>query len=71
MTAIDPVVEANGRSTNRIGIEGIREIETASYDVIERLRGAVFAPDGKKTLDRRFTISEVAEMVGRTAATIR
>ncbi|MCH9674384.1 MAG: AAA family ATPase [Gammaproteobacteria bacterium] len=54
-----------------IGIEEIRAIETASYSVIERLREAVFAPDGKKVLNRRFTISEAAEMVGRSTTSIR
>lgn len=58
-------------TTGGIGLDEIRAIESASYSVIERLREAVFAPDGKKTLNRRFPISEAAEMVGRTTATIR
>ena len=60
-----------GDSDIGIGIEDIRSIESASYSVIERLREAVFAPDGQKQLDRRFTISEVAEMVDRSTTSIR
>ena len=54
-----------------IGIEDIRAIETASYSVIERLREAVFAPDGQKLLDRRFTISATSKMIGRSTTSIR
>ncbi len=54
-----------------IGLDEIRGIEEASYSVIERLREAVFAPDGQKTLERRFSISEAAEMVGRSTTSIR
>jgi len=54
-----------------IGLDEIRIIEEASYSVIERLREAVFAPDGKKSLQRRFSISEVAEMVDRSTTSIR
>ena len=54
-----------------IGAEDIRAIEAASYAVIERLRETVFAPDGKKELTRRFSISETAAMVGRSTTSIR
>lgn len=58
-------------ATEGVGLEEIRTIEESSYAVIERLRQAVFAPDGKKSLNRRFSISEVAEMVGRSTTSIR
>jgi chromosome partitioning protein len=56
---------------NNIGIEEIRAIEESSYSVIDSLREAVFAPDGEKTLDRLFKITEAAEMVGRSTTAIR
>lgn len=73
MAAPDPATENNTTQsfTGSIGLDEIRAIEEASYSVIERLREAVFAPDGEKSLDRRFTISEAAEMVGRTTTSIR
>lgn len=77
MESAEPVVEGNSPPatnvplTGGIGLNEIRAIESASYSVIERLREAVFAPDGKKSLNRRFPISEAAEMVGRTTASIR
>ncbi len=58
-------------SASSIGVDEIRAIEEASYSVIERLREAVFAPDGHKTLERRFSISETAAMVGRSTTSIR
>ena len=54
-----------------ISLNEIRAIESASYSVIDRLREAVFSLDGKKTLNRRFSISEAAEMVGRSTTSIR
>jgi chromosome partitioning protein len=39
--------------------------------VIERLRATVFAPDHRKILDLRFSISRAAEMIGRTPEAIR
>ena len=54
-----------------IDINEIRAIESASYTVIDRLREAVFSAGGKKTLNRRFSISEAAEMVGRSTTSIR
>jgi chromosome partitioning protein len=54
-----------------VGLDVIREIESRSYQVIERLREKVFAPDKKKILNVRFSISQAAEMVGRTPTAIR
>ena len=63
-----PLISA---ADTEIGLNEIRAIESASYSVIERLREAVFAPGGKKTLNRRFSISKAAEMVGRSTTSIR
>lgn len=71
MASRDPVAEQKTEPANRIDIETIRAIEDASYSVIERLREAVFAPDGQKSLQRRFSITEAAEMVQRSTQTIR
>ena len=65
VTDLDDDVQAG------VGIEEIRRIEAASYSVIERLREAVFAPGGTKRLNRRFTISDAARMVGRSTTSIR
>ena len=69
--AVEQKVQAPDDLDPGVGLAEIRSIEEASYSVIERLREAVFAPDGEKTLDRRFSISEVADMVGRSTQTIR
>ena len=63
--------ESDGVLRDGIGIDDIRAIEDASYAVIERLREAVFTPEGNKELNRRFTISETARMVGRSTTSIR
>lgn len=54
-----------------IGLEDIRNIEQRSYDIIERLRKTVFAPNNVKELQIRFNVSQAAEMVNRHAETIR
>jgi len=54
-----------------IGLDEIREIEERSYNVIERLRETVFAPNKKKILKRTFSISEVGDLIGRTPTAIR
>jgi chromosome partitioning protein len=56
---------------NEIGLEDIREIESRSYRIIERLRQTVFAPNEKKELKLSFTISQAADLVGRTPTAIR
>lgn len=55
----------------RIGIDGVSELEERSWGVIERLRENFFAPSGRKSLQVKFSIGEAASMVGRTEATIR
>ena len=63
--------DAYAELDDEIGLQEIREIEERSYTIIERLREKVFAPDKRKQLKIRFSVSEAAEMVGRTAAAIR
>lgn len=65
------MLQTNIAPESDIGIEEIKDIEGASYSVIEQLRATVFKPDGKKQLDRRFTISEVARMIKRSTTSIR
>lgn len=55
----------------QIGLTQIREIEERSYTIIERLRQSVFAPNKQKELKIRFSVSEAAEMAGRTPTAIR
>ena len=54
-----------------MSIEDIMLLERRSQQVIEGLRERVFTPDKTKRLDRRFSMSEAASMVGRTDQTIR
>ena len=57
--------------SDEIRLDRIRDIENMSYKVIDGLRKKVFSPDKEKVLNIRFTISQAAEMVGRTTTTIR
>lgn len=52
-------------------LNAIRDIENRSLEIIDRLREDVFAPDKRKRLELRFTISQAAEMAGRTPTAIR
>ena len=61
----------HGDTYEEIGIDRIRIIEKLSYKVIEGLRRKVFSPDKEKVLHTRYSISQAAEMVGRTTTTIR
>jgi chromosome partitioning protein len=54
-----------------ISLDEIKELKRRSHKVIERLRARAFAPHNTKTLDLVFTISQAAEMVGRTTTAIR
>ena len=45
-------------------LNAIRDIENRSLEIIDRLREDVFAPDKRKRLELRFTISQAAEMAG-------
>ncbi len=65
------VSQASNVTQDEIGLSQIRAIEADSYQVIEGLRQKVFSPDRQKKLAKRFTISQAAEMIGRTTTTIR
>ena len=54
-----------------IGIERIEDLEGKAYRVIDSLRNKVFSPSQEKVLNKRYTISQAAEMVGRSTTTIR
>jgi chromosome partitioning protein len=56
---------------DEIGIDRIEVIEHMAYQVIENLRKKVFSPSQEKVLNVKYTISQAAEMVGRTTTTIR
>ena len=58
-------------SRDSIGLARLSTLSNRSNDIIERLRGQVYAPDSRKTLNVRFNVKTAAEMVGRTEKAIR
>ena len=54
-----------------VGLPQIKSIEDYSYKIIDSLRERVFAPDSRKQLELRFSMTQVAKMVGRSANAIR
>jgi chromosome partitioning protein len=52
-------------------LEQLEFLYSRSQDVLAALRHDVFAPEGVKTLRRTWTISEAAELVGRSQQSIR
>ena len=61
----------NDASVSGTGLAAIREMVTMSDNIIEELRAESFDPHLKKQLTKRYTITQAAEMVGRTTAAIR
>ena len=53
------------------GLDRIRQIVSHSDALIDELRNIAFDPDTEKQLRRRYTITQVADMVGRSANGIR
>lgn len=53
------------------GLERIRQIVSHSDALIDQLRNLAFDPTAEKQLHRRYTITQVAEMLGRSANGIR
>ena len=53
------------------GLDRIRQIVSHSDALIDELRNLAFDPNTDKRLRRRYTITQVAEMVGRSANGIR
>jgi len=56
---------------DNIGLDRLTALSDRASDIIERLRGQVYAPGTKKTLNIRFNVKTAAEMVGRTDKAIR
>lgn len=56
---------------HEIGIHEIEQIEEKAYAVIESLRQSAFEPNQEKQLSLRFNITTAAQMVGRSAVSIR
>lgn len=54
-----------------IAVDEIEQIEAISKQIVEQVRKTNVAPDNKKTLRRRFTITQAADMVGCSAQRIR
>jgi chromosome partitioning protein len=59
------------QNTGPVLLDAMSALNRRADDVIERLRATVFAPDHKKTLDLRFSVSRAAEMADRTPEAIR
>lgn len=53
------------------GLDRIRQIVSHSDALIDELRNLAFDPDTEKQLRKRYTITQVADMVGRSANGIR
>lgn len=56
---------------DNIGLDRLTSLSHRASDIIERLRGQVYAPGTKKALNIRFNVKTAAEMVGRTEKAIR
>jgi chromosome partitioning protein len=54
-----------------VGLDRLSTLSERASDIIDRLRGQVYAPDNRKTLNIRFNVKTAAEMVGRTEKAIR
>lgn len=54
-----------------IDLDRLNNLSDRASDIIERLRGQVYAPDSRKALSVRFNVKTAAEMVGRTEKAIR
>lgn len=71
MAQPDPVDHEVPDYVSGTGIERIRQIVSHSDALIEELRNLAFNPDTDKQMRRRYTITQVADMVGRSANGIR
>ena len=65
-TAFEPPKRQHGT-----GLDRIRQIVAHSDALIEELRNLAFDPNTSKQLRERYTITQVAEMIGRSANGIR
>jgi chromosome partitioning protein len=57
--------------TEEAGLDPLKFLRQRAEDVLSALREDVFAPEGEKTLRRTWSISETAELVGRSQQSIR
>ena len=62
---------ATAFSLQPVEFEDLEFLYQRSQDVLNALRDNVFAPEGRKTLRKTWTISEAAELVGRSPQSIR
>ncbi len=58
-------------ATEDADIDPLKFLRQRADDVLTALRESVFAPEGEKTLRRTWSISDAAELVGRSQQTIR
>ena len=59
------------KGTTGTGVNTIREMVTHSDEIISQLRRLSFSPTEDKVLQRRYSITQVSELVGRSAQAIR
>lgn len=75
MEVADDVVESyefyDTSGIDWVDVDAISDIEDKSYGIISRLRERVFSPDTDKKLAVKFSITQAASMVGRSATAIR
>ena len=57
--------------TSSVEFADIQYLHQRAQDVLSALREEVFAPEGRKILRRTWTISEAAELIGRSPQSIR
>ena len=57
--------------TSSVEFADIQYLHQRAQDVLSALREEVFAPEGRKILRRNWTISEAAELIGRSPQSIR
>jgi len=57
--------------TTSVTLDQIQDIEDKSIDIINKLQQSLFSPESEKQLHLRFSMSETAEMIGRTPQSIR
>lgn len=58
-------------ATEDADIDPLKFLRQRADDVLAALRESVFAPEGEKTLRRTWSISDAADLVGRSQQTIR
>jgi len=67
----DPRVKTTTTNHHSVTLDHIRDIENKSINIINQLQQSLFSPDQQKVLRLRFSMSEAADMVGRSTQAIR